>query len=63
MSNIKKELIFEVVDTKSGGKALYLGDKNTSYRIAGPKPWGGGTTVHTFKVNVEELKRAINDYT
>ena len=30
-----------------------------SIRIAGPKPWGGGKVVATFKVDHEDLLRGI----
>lgn len=34
------------------GKSLYIDD----YRVGGPKPWGGGSTLHEFKgVNLMEL--------
>lgn len=31
----------------------------SSTRLAGYKPWGGGTVTETFTVNVDELERAI----
>jgi hypothetical protein len=33
------------------GHALYIND----YRVAGPKPWGGGQTVHKWKVKGDDL--------
>jgi hypothetical protein len=38
------------------GQCIYLND----YRIAGPKPWGGGRTLHTWVVSVDDLTRAID---
>lgn len=30
-------------------------------RVAGPKPWGGGETLHEFFVDSDELRDAIED--
>lgn len=32
------------------------------YRVAGPKPWGGGEIVESWKVNVDDILRAIGRY-
>lgn len=37
------------------GIGVYLND----YRIAGPKPWGGGTTVSKWKVDLADIRRAL----
>jgi hypothetical protein len=37
------------------GNSVYLND----YRIAGPKPWGGGRVIKTFKVTLKDLIEAI----
>jgi hypothetical protein len=37
------------------GPCISLND----YRIAGPKPWGGGTVTKSFTVDVDDLVRAI----
>ena len=37
------------------GNSLYLND----YRIAGPKPWGGGAVIKSWKVRLDDLQRAI----
>lgn len=37
------------------GKALYVND----YRVAGPKPWGGGTTITEFNVDRSALAKAM----
>lgn len=39
------------------GLCLYL----NGYRIAGNKPWGGGTTVREFKVSEEDLSTALEN--
>lgn len=37
------------------GMAIYIND----YRIAGSKPWGGGTEVCTFRVRREDIVQAL----
>lgn len=39
------------------GLALYLND----FRIAGPKPWGGGKILRTWSVSQEDLRSATNE--
>ena len=39
------------------GMALYIND----YRVAGPKPWGGGVVRHTWESSEEDLLRAIRE--
>lgn len=38
-----------------GGLSVYLND----YRIAGEKPWGGGAVLHTWKVSLKDIVRAL----
>ena len=28
-------------------------------RVAGPKPWGGGAVIHSWTVDLKEIKRAL----
>lgn len=46
-----------IIDVVGGveGPSLYIGDENGGHRLAGPKPWGGGKTIHKFVVDVAEL--------
>ncbi len=37
------------------GNSLYLND----YRIAGPKPWGGGAQLYVWDVDILELLKDI----
>ena len=37
------------------GKSLYIND----YRVAGSKPWGGGTVEYTWFTNKEDILRAL----
>lgn len=39
------------------GKAVALGD----YRVAGPKPWGGGKIVKKWHVSVKDILCALNN--
>lgn len=48
-----KDFDIEVVRGNTGGNlALYFND----YRVAGSKPWGGGTTIHKFRVQGDDAK-------
>ncbi|WP_257819802.1 hypothetical protein [Burkholderia glumae] len=50
------------IDVVAGreGPSLNIGDDNGGYRLSGPKPWGGGRTVHRFMVRLDELVREAN---
>lgn len=37
------------------GPSLYVND----FRVAGPKPWGGGKVLYTFTADATELAEAI----
>jgi hypothetical protein len=37
------------------GHSVYL----NGYRIAGPKPWGGGTTVKEFEIEEADVRTAL----
>lgn len=39
------------------GPSVYLND----YRIAGPKPWGGGTIQREWNVERENVERALEN--
>lgn len=54
-----KKILVEVVKGVSGF-ALYIGTKDSGYRLAGPKPWGGGKTVHSFEVDTDELRKELD---
>lgn len=43
------------------GPSVSIGDNNTGYRVAGPKPWGGGTTSRRFTAKLDDIKRAIEN--
>ncbi|MDU9398089.1 Lar family restriction alleviation protein [Pseudomonas sp. zfem003] len=60
MPEITGTAIVEVVKGVEG-PSLYIGDGDTGYRLAGPKPWGGGKTIHKFKVKLNELVREAMD--
>ena len=52
------------IDVVSGavGFCLSVGDNRSSHRLAGPKTYGGGSVVHRFQVDVEELVREAESY-
>ena len=37
------------------GPSIYLDDT----RIAGPKPWGGGTVTHSWLVDIEGIEEVL----
>lgn len=37
------------------GNSIYLND----FRIAGPKPWGGGKVLKSWEIDKEDVLRAI----
>jgi len=39
------------------GPSLYL----NGYRIAGPKPWGGGTLSRKWRTSKKNIERALKD--
>lgn len=38
------------------GPSIYIND----YRVAGPKPWGGGSQVYEFKASREDIEHALS---
>ena len=60
----KPQGAFVFLEVVSGveGHSLYICDANGGFRLVGPKPWGGGTTVHKFKVDYAELLEQANNY-
>ena len=54
MSEPKPCLRLQIVSGVEGSCA-YLGD----YRIAGPKPWGGGHVTHDWRVDPDDIEHAI----
>lgn len=59
---LRKGYVYVEVVAGVEGPSLYIGDDDTGERIAGPKPWGGGRTLHRFEVKVEDLEKAIHSY-
>lgn len=53
----KKELIIEMVDGIEGG-SLYLND----YRIAGPRPLGGGITIARWRANRDTIDKVLKKF-
>lgn len=44
------------------GPSVCIGDQDSSIRVAGPKPWGGGTTSRRFTASLADLKAALEVY-
>lgn len=55
-SGLSGNCCFEVISGREG-PSLYIGDGTIGHRLAGNKPWGGGRTLHTFKVDIAGLVR------
>lgn len=49
-----KTCLIQVIEGVEG-LCLSIGDRRGGTRIAGPKPWGGGRTIHSFKVSIDTL--------
>lgn len=45
------------IEIIQGVEGFCIGLNN--YRIAGPKPWGGGTVVKQWHISAADLRRAI----
>ncbi len=54
-------VLVEVVEGVEG-PSLSIGDNDTGERVAGPKPWGGGRTIHCFQVSANDLIRLAKEY-
>ncbi len=50
----EKIYLIEVVSGKEG-PSIYMND----YRMAGPKPWGGGNTISSFIVRESDLQSGM----
>lgn len=56
------ELLFEVIQGPEGQCLGVSTDGGESgYRLAGPKPWGGGKTIKSFKVSKAELLKQLGE--
>ena len=52
MSQVRIEVVEGVA-----GVAIYI----NAYRIAGPKPWGGGIIRYSFKADRKDIERALSN--
>lgn len=57
----KKTLIIDVTNGVEG-PCLCIGNGETGFRLAGPKPWGGGQAIHKFVVGPAELLKQLRRY-
>lgn len=44
------------------GPSVSIGDESSGMRVAGPKPWGGGTTSKRFTARIADLRDALKPY-
>lgn len=51
----------EIVKGVEGDCLTICDQSGSGKRVAGPKPWGGGTTVKKFLVDVDDLLKAIEE--
>lgn len=51
----KRTHLFELCNGVEG-RCLYI----NGYRVAGPKPWGGGQIVATWDVTEEDMRAALD---
>ena len=56
------KIVFVRVVAGVEGPSLTLGGQNSSTRIAGTKPWGGGSTAYEFKFTCDELRKHLDEY-
>lgn len=58
----KEGFVFVELVAGREGPCLVIGNHESGERVAGPKPWGGGTTVNRFQVWAEDLVRLAGEY-
>lgn len=58
MNEMKPEMLKIEVVRGCEGNSLYINDR----RVAGNKPWGGGTVISNFNVPVKKLQEALEEW-
>lgn len=58
MKKNRKEVKIEIVSNQTGGCVVI-----NNYRVAGGKPWGGGTILKSWKCDVRDILDAIKEET
>lgn len=53
--------IFLDIVSGVGGGCICLGDETGGRRIAGPKPWGGGTITHRHEISISDVESVIKE--
>lgn len=59
---LKPGHVFIEVVSGVEGPSLYVSNETGGHRLAGPKPWGGGRTIHQFQVSLAELMKEAPTY-
>lgn len=62
MNKLKPDHVLIEVISGVEGPCLSIGDGSIGERVAGPKPWGGGRTIHSFQVKSADLRRLADAY-
>jgi hypothetical protein len=63
MTEIKPgHVLIEVNQGRDGAVNLTIGDNDTSFRVAGPKGFGGSSVAHSFQVKASDLRRLADEY-
>ena len=44
------------------GPCVDVGNDSGGFRLAGPKPWGGGRVLHRFEVDLDELIEKAGEF-
>lgn len=57
----EKKIKIQVVKGVEGYSLSTFNNDMSGTRVAGSKPWGGGTILHTFECDVDWLMKAIED--
>jgi hypothetical protein len=52
-----KRVTIEAIEGPGNLIAVYIDD----YRVAGPKPWGGGVSVFSLQADVADLRKALRE--
>lgn len=59
LSEHERPVVFEAIRGSEGVCLALTVRDGFSTRIAGPKPWGGGTVMHRWEVNPSELRQEL----
>lgn len=58
----EKFVSLEIIRGVAGDAICLCNEVGSGYRLAGPKPWGGGTVIKKWKVPLSELIREAKNH-